>query len=292
MKDTSGDQSKLRKSVIAGLSLALMASLTAGCRGGTKPAANETSTVEAPNPPTPQPLPVATIAPVGRAELLAAAAAAADEFAAGNALPKANLELIDRTFELRLAFGCSRGMPGDWGEWSIDPTTRVLRISVRPALRDDNKTVKALGAGIDFDAAVGFWIERPWTRSEECPLVSSSALEPAELATDHLPSADARSQPQQTLAIVQYFSPDTPRPLQRGSRPYAYTGKAPENAGLATKGFRLRLAGRIRAFADGQPIHCVVAAADRPPICAAAVEINQVTFEDASTGQILANWNS
>lgn len=125
MNDTSGKQSRLRRSVIAGLSLALLTALAAGCRGGTEPAANEPATAQTPKPSAQQPLPVATIAPVARAELLAAAAAAADEVAAGNALPKANLELIDRTFELRLPFGCGGAMQADWGEWSIDPKTRI-----------------------------------------------------------------------------------------------------------------------------------------------------------------------
>lgn len=292
MKDRSGDQSRLRQSVTAALSLALISSLAAGCRGGTEPVANETSIVATPDAQTPQPLPVATVAPVGRAELLAAAAAAADEVAAGNALPKANLELINRTFELRLPFGCGGGMPGDWGEWSIDPKTRVLRISVRPELRGDNPTIKALAAGLPYDAAEGFWMARPWTRSENCPTPLTSMAVPASPAGRDAPAAPPDASPLHTFAIVQYFPPDAPRTLRRGSRPYSYTGKVPETEIIGAKGFRLKLTGRIAAYGDGQPIHCVVTTLSRPPVCAAAVEFTQVVLEDADTGESLAEWNS
>lgn len=292
MKDASGKLSRLRQSVIAGLSLALMASLAAGCRGGTEPVANETAAAKTPHPPTSQSLPVATVAPVGRAELLAAAAAAADEVAAGNALPKANLELIDRTFELRLPFGCGGGLLPDWGEWSVDPKTRVLRISVRPELRSDNQTIKALAAGLTYDAVEGFWVARPWTRSEKCPTPLPSVATPASPVGDDAPAAPTDASQTHTFALIQYFSPDAPRTLRRGSRPYSYTGKAPETETIGAKGFRLKLTGRIAAYGDGQPIHCVVPTPSRPPVCAVAVEFTEVVLEDADTGERLAEWES
>jgi hypothetical protein len=293
MKDASGDQWRLRQSVIAGLSLALITSLAAGCRGGSEPSANETATVETPDTPTSQPPQVATVAPVSRAELLAAADAAADEVAGGNALPKANLELVDRTFELRLPFGCGGAIPADWGEWSIDAKTRVLRISVHPQVWGDDPTIKTLAADATYDAAEGFWIARPWTRSEDCPSsLSSPVAAPASPVGGPAPTAAPEAPPVHTLAIVQYFSPDAPRNLRRGSRPYSYTGKVPETGILGAKGFRLKLTGRIRGYSDGQPIHCVVITPSRPPVCAAAVEFTQVVLEDAATGEGLAEWGS
>lgn len=292
MKDTSGDQWRLRQSVIAGLSLALVTSLAAGCRGGSEPSANETATMETPDTPPTQPLPVATVTPVGRADLLAAVDAAADEVAGGNALPKANLELVDRTFELRLPFGCGGAIPAEWGEWRIDPKTRVLRINVRPQVWGDDPTIKTLAAGATYDAAEGFWVARPWTRSENCPTSLSSVGAPASPAEDPAPTAVPDASPIKTFAIVQYFSPDAPRTLRRGSRPYSYTGKVPEAGTLGAKGFRLKLTGRIRGFGDGQPIHCVVITPSRPPVCAAAVEFTQVALEDAATGESLAEWGN
>lgn len=291
MKDISAETGKLHQSGIMGLSLALIALSAAGCQGETEPASNNSASVETPNTQTPQPLPVATIAPVARAELLAAAAAAADEVAAGNALPKVNRQLVDRTFELRLPFGCRDGMPADWGEWSIDPKTRVLRINARPQVWGDDPTIKTLATGITYDAAEGFWIERPWTRSENCPASPSSETAPASPVEDAVPVAAREDLPMHTFAIVQYFSPDAPRTLRRGSRPYSYTGKVPETETVGAKSYRLKLIGRIRAYGDGQPIHCVVSTHSRPPVCAAAAEFTQVVLEDADTGDSLAEWN-
>lgn len=287
MKDMSLDQSRLRQSVIAAMSLALLSAL-AGCGGESTPTANETETVLNSDAPAPNPV---HIAPVGRAELLAAVAAAADEVAGGNPLPQANVQLVDRTFELRLPFGCDAKMPSDWGEWTIDPVTRVLRISVRPEVWGDDPVINALANGADFDGAEGFWIARPWTRSEACPGSVPSGVAPGSPARSDGVAAAADGPPMRTLAIVQYFSPDAPRTLRRGSRPYSYIGKVPGNATVGAKGFRLKLSGRITAFADGQPVHCVLAAPSRPPICAAAVEFTEVALEDAETGESLADWH-
>lgn len=296
MKDNSGYQQKLGLRLLAGLSVTLLASL-GGCRGGNDPKTDKTSTVkESPEAP-PQSPTVATLAPVGRADLLAAIAAAADSVAGGNPLPKANLELVDRTFELRLPFGCGGDDSADWASWSLDPKTRVLRISVRPQVWGDDPTIKALAASISYDAAEGFWIERPWTRSEQCPPPASSGpmpsgTMPARPAADQPDTLSPQAAPIRTIALVQYFSPDEPRNLQRGARPYSYTGKVPGTAAIGTSGFRLNLTGRLRGFGDRQPIQCVVTAASRPPICAAAVEFTQVVLEDANTGESLAEWSN
>lgn len=293
MKDISGDRGRLRRCVVAGLSLAFMASFASDCRGGNEPAASDTETgQDVPDAATPQLPPIAAVEPVGRAELLAAAAAAADEVASGNPLPKANLELTDRTFELWLPIGCSRGVSADLGEWSVNPDTGVLRILVRPQVWGDDRTIKALAAGAAFDAAEGFWIERPWTRSEQCPPLGRTGPEPVQPVEDKQPTANSEASPMRTLAIVQYFPPDAPRNLRRGSRPYSYTGKVSQAGTVGAKGFRLKLTGRIRGFGDGQPIHCVVLATDMPPTCAAAVEFTQVMLEDAETGESLSEWNN
>ena len=72
---------------------------------------------------------VKALSALGRAEILAAVAAAADEVAAGNALPKSNLELANRSFELTMPIACEDGATGGWGSWSFDPATKVLRVS-------------------------------------------------------------------------------------------------------------------------------------------------------------------
>lgn len=293
MMEYRDEQGRLRQCIIAGLSLLVMTPLLAACQGN-EPTADETGAVETTPTPAPSQNPlVEAITPIGRSELLAAAAAAADEVAAGNPLPKANLKLTNRTFELRLPFGCSDGVSGRWGEWGVDPKTHVLRISVRPQLWGDDKTFGALAPDMTYDAAEGFWIERPWTRSEQCPTGERALSAPATAhADEEQPAALPPATPMSTLALVQYFSPDSSRTLRRGSRPYSYTTKVPETEAAASRNFRVKLIGRISGFDDGQPIHCVVTASFSPPTCAAAVEFTRVVLEDADTAESLSEWNS
>ena len=107
--------------------------------------------------------------PLGRADLLGAAAAAADATAATHPLPGSNRDLIDRAFELNLPLGCPAGRGGTLGAWQVDRSGRVLRVKVIRQNWTDDRLFAALAAGMAFDAAEGFWIERPWTRSETCP---------------------------------------------------------------------------------------------------------------------------
>lgn len=292
MTECRGDQARLRKCIVPLLSLVAATLPIAGCSGDRqakeKEAVTETTAPDLKSSPTPAS--IAALAPIGRAEFLAAAAAAADEVASGNPLPKANLELADRTFELRLPFGCGGVHASEWGEWSLDPKTRVLRISVRPQILSDDQAIKALAAGVSYDAAEVFWIERPWTRSESCPPLVPSSPASTQAAGGQALTTTHEISPMHTLALVQLFSPDAPRTLRRGARPYAYTGKMPN--GVEPKGFHVKLTGRMRGFSDGQPIHCMIADPYRPPMCAAAVEFTKVTLEDANTGQVVAEWTN
>lgn len=294
MKDARGDPGRLRQYRIAGLSLLAMVPLVAGCQKDATPAGKEMEAANpSPSPSDSQNSAVSELSAIGRPELLAAAGAAADAVAAGDPLPKANLQLTNRNFELRLPFGCSDGILGNWGQWSLSPQTNVLRVTIRPQRWGDNPTFEAIAAGTPHDAAEGFWIERPWTRSEQCPVNLDPQAAPAPVAGASASSAATPSPPPvNTMAVVQYFSPDAPRTLRRGNRPYDYTAKLPGNNQTAPQGFRVKLVGRILGFADGQPIHCVVQRPAQPPTCAAAVEFTKVVLEDAVTGENLTEWGS
>lgn len=245
---------------------------------------------------------VKALSALGRAEILAGVAAAADEVAAGNPLPRSNLELANRSFELAMPIACEDGATGGWGSWSFDPQTKVLRVSFSRQNWAAEPLFADLANGQRFETAEGFWIERPWTRSEQCPRPASSAANAADAATPEKPekadpkSADAnaavQAAPEKRLALVQFFSADAPRRLLRGKRPYAYTAKLPKDAGPTARAFRVRIEGRITAFGDGQPVHCVNRQTSRPPVCAVAVEFGKITLEDAATGETLADWDS
>lgn len=281
----------VRRYVLAGLALVAVTGLS-GCHQKSDPAREETAIpqpgIATPAVQTPAVMPLSA---VGRSDLLAAAAAAADSVAAGNPLSKSNLELTSRIFELRLPFACGDGVLGKWGEWSIDPETRVLRVAFRPQNWGDDPIFARMAAGATYDAAEGFWIERPWTRAEQCP--PAPELSPAATTAQGKRTAQtpmATGSAETSLALVQYFSPDASRTLRRGNRPYTFTAKLAAESEALPQGLRVKLVGRISGFADGQPIHCVVKAPSRPPICAVAVEFTQVILEDGGTGETLTEW--
>lgn len=243
--------------------------------------------------PTPAPKALST---VGRAEILAAVAAAADEVAAGNPLPQSNLELANRSFELTMPIACADGTTGAWGSWRLDPSSRVLRVTFNRQNWAAEPLFTALANGQAFETAEGFWIERPWTRSEKCPQTAKVTDAPdtadeAGTAKDKA-TAPVEAGPERTLALVQYFSSDAPRTLLRARRPYAYTAKLPKDEEAAPRAFQVRIAGRITGYADGQPVHCTNKVPSQPPICALAVEFGRIVLEDATTGETLADWDN
>jgi hypothetical protein len=248
--------------------------LPAGCGPPTETPGNEAPVVS--NETSIVPPPSAPLPPLDRAGLLAAVSAAADATAAGQPLPEQNRALIGRSFEIRLPIGCGGPTtePGSqWAEWTYDPEAGSLKLSARNQFAELPGWLASVTGDQQVDAVEGFWIERPWTRSEDCPKRGLS---------------DALGAARQTLGIVQLFAPDAPRTIQRGTRPYAATIKAesPPGEGAA---YRLVLSGRVVGFADRQPVRCWNEADHLPPVCLVAVEISRTAFEDAD-GDILSEW--
>ncbi|MBB4615336.1 hypothetical protein [Novosphingobium taihuense] len=281
----------------AGRALALAAFIAlAGCqRSDPAPEASATPEVAEDSPSTTTAA-VKALSALGRAEILVAVAAAADEVAAGNPLPKSNIELANRSFELTMPIACGDGANGGWGSWSFDPATKVLRVSFSRQNWAGDPLFADLANGQPFETAEGFWIERPWTRSEQCPRPAADAETPETPEKADSKIADVKpavqAAPDNRLALVQYFSSDAPRKLLRGKRPYAYTAKLAKDAEPTPRAFRIRIEGRITAFGDGQPVHCVNGQTTKPPVCAVAVEFGKITLEDAATGEPLADWDS
>ena len=265
----------------------LVLTLAAACDQAEAPDVAETTAAE-PGAPAP-----AALRPAGRAEILAAVAAAADATGAGLALPEDNRDLANRSFELRLPFACNGQTRGDWWQWSFDPQGSRLQASASLSEFGDEEWVRALGPQ-DYDSAAGIWIERPWIRSEGCP---ASAFDSPGVAASASPDADpdatgsSNAPAPQTVALVQFFRPDAPRTLQRRMRPFAYTGKWPEGSEPGREGMRLVIRGRIGGFPDGQPVKCLVREASRPPVCAVAVEIADVSLEEPTLRKALAVWH-
>lgn len=274
-----------------------------------------TMTEKPPVPEVPKPL-----QPVDRALLIAAADAAADASAAGLPPPARNTALVNRSFELRLPFGCdgpSTAPDQDWAGWTYDPQTRALKLTARPENWQDAEWLASVAPDKPADAIEGFWLRRPWTRSESCPPAAPEAEAPAVEAGDPAaggwpdatrdkPPAPARPgeaevpaetpapvqaepAPRETLGIARFVSPGAARTLTRGDRPYAVTLKQSEGFTGDPAGYRLVLSGRITGFAGGQPVRCWNGDPSQRPICIAAAEFVRVAIED-SRGNVLVEW--
>lgn len=284
-----------RRSARRALALAALIAITGCQRSDPAPEASATPEV-AEHSPSSTTTAAKSLSALGRADILAAVAAAADEVAAGNPLPQSNLELSDRSFELTLPISCEDGIIGNWGSSRYDPLSKVLRVTFSRHSWGTETLFTELADGHAFETAEGFWIERPWTRSEKCPRTRNSKRSPdtaddvGVVKNDAAAPVSARSE--QGLALVQYFTSDAPRTLLRGKRPYAYTAKLTEEAAATSRALRIRIQGRITGYADGQPVHCVSRQTSQPPTCAVAVEFGKIALENAVTGETLADWEN
>lgn len=249
----------------------LLATLIAACspRSDEPPPAPARPPAAAPAIPAPPP-------PLGRAELLAAVARAADAAAGGASYPQAAADLAGRRFALRLPFGCQGPGRDDLGlGYTLDPQGRVVRLTARPQVWTDAPWARALVGGPRTEAIEGFWVRRPWLTGEACPSPALAGGPPPALSAE-------------TVGVVQAFEVGGSRLLRRGDRPYEVARKLDEGEVPGVGGFRLALEGRI---GGERPIRCASEHPDRRPVCLVVVELDRVAFEDAG-GQTLAEWRS
>lgn len=240
----------------------------------------QSTTAPAPKPETP---PVVTVAPapvLDRAGLLQAMDIAASAFAAGREVGGASL--AGRRFVVRQAFGC--GASGDAAETATEGLATVSWAKDHQTLRFSLAPTDWLQGGLigmndsSLEAAEGFWLARPWLRTEACPATAAAA------STSDQPSP-------QTVGLAAVFKATGARTGRRNGRAYEFTLRGEDGQPPATSvnGYRLVLEGRMTAFADGRAIHCRAAAADQRPVCIGAVQLDRVAFEDAD-GQMLSEW--
>lgn len=241
-------------------------------------------------PPEPQaaatpPAPAAPPPALGRADLLAAIDAAAAAYAVG--VDPAGPSLAGRRFAVRQAFGCAGPVaapagetPGDglarWS-WGRDQKTIELRLS--PG--DWKDTAPVAGGAPAWEAAEGFWLTRPWLRTDGCPTVKPDPTEMAGPASA------------QSAGLAAVFEEGGSRLGRRNGRAYAFTvrGEGGQPPGLPLGGYRVVLEGRLVAFADGAAIRCRADGPDQRPVCVAAAQLDRVAFEDPS-GAVLSEWRA
>lgn len=215
--------------------------------------------------------PAATQAVLGRADIIGIAAAAADSFAGGRA---GMGSLAGRRFAVRIPFGCS----GPAGEetatgWRYDEAQQSLRVTIAPAEWSEAEWVTGAIPEGSADAIEGFWIPRPWTRSEQC---AGNTGEAANWAS--------------TVGVAQFFGTDSDRASQRRGRPLEVVAKVEPEA-VPAKGLQLVIEGRLADVPGGQSsVLCHAASASQRPTCLVAATFERVSVVDPASGAELANW--
>lgn len=233
--------------------------------------------------PAPDPGPARGV--LGRTDLVALASLAADA-AAARRNPGAEIADADgRRFELRLPFGCDGPASEESSaamRWRYDEEENVLRIHVAPLVWAAEDWW-ADGAPTGIDRIEGFWIMRPWTSSEDCPV-----------GDDQPPAtgADAVTLPGQTLALGQIFFSEDARDATNTSRPYQAVVRVPAGELDTSEGFRLRISGRIVDLSRSGAVRCrQPAGADQRPICLIVTALDEVAIENAAMSETLATWS-
>ena len=253
-----------------------------------KGSADDHPPVAAPTPaaptPTPSPTPSKDTAQIlGRADLIALAATAADAMARGDSAPKPARDVAGQTFTTTLPFGCEGPASADSTaamRWRYDEAAGALRVNVASvAWTPADWWPETKPAGVE--TVEGFWIARPWTSSESCPASSPTAASGAEPLT----------LPGQTLAIGQSFNADDGRQARRDGKAYTAVIRMAPDAVRGEQGFRLRLSGRIVAGPVGSTATCrQPGGAEQRPICMIFTQLTDVAIENAATGEVLATW--
>lgn len=275
-----------RPSVVAlAASVLLLGPVLAGCQR------EEPEPAPQPVPSQPQTqiqTPVVSVAPaptLDRAGLLQAMDVAASAYAAGR--DPGGADLVGRRFSVRQVFGCTKPTPPPVGDaasgdglarWSWGDRRRTLKLTLAPGDWTDSALIA--GGADSWEAVEGFWVTRPWLRTEGCPGAQG----------DPLASGPVAPSPQ-TVGLAAVFEQGGPRTGRRNGRAYEFVvrGEGDQPPAAPTAGYRLVLEGRMAAFPDGRAIRCGAASPDQRPVCIGAAQLDRVAFEDEG-GKLLSEW--
>lgn len=231
------------------------------------------------------PEPSALAGPLGRSDLINLTAAAADATAAGRPLGADVAQAAGRRFELRLPFGCSGPAAENSGaamRWRYDAEDQALRFHVDPVTWSGDEWWTGASATA-IETIKGFWITRPWTGSEACPMPGERTF---------APGAEPVTLPGQTLAVGQVFFAQGARGGSRDDEPYEAVVRVPEDELNTSEGFRLRVSGRIAGNRGIGPVQCrQPGGPEQRPICLVSVVMDEVAIENPASGETLATWN-
>ncbi len=215
-----------------------------------------------------------------RVDLIDLAEDAADALSSGLSARDPLEAAAGRRLDLVLPFGCSG--PDESGaamRWHYEPANETLRITVEPASWTPEQWGFAAGAA--FETAEGFWIGRPWSSSEACP-PKGPVLSP---------DSAASTLPEPSLAIAQFFAGEARRDARRDGRPYEVVKRVPADTFDGSRGFLLRVRGRIAPVPGSGLVHCIQpAGAEQRPLCMIGARIDEVAIESPVSGEVIASW--
>lgn len=268
--------------------------------------AAETPAAPAPVPAPAQPAPTPLQPVVNRAEMLRALDAAASAFAAGQPVDSAGLD--GRRFSVRQAFGCAGATPSGavrpagLASWAWGPRNQTIELALQPA---DWTAELTFGQEDAAEAIEGFWLARPWMRTDGCPAVTSPApvaaievVAPTKAPTQKAapskagpatPAPAPPPPPRQTAGLASVFAQGGSRVGRRDGRAFTYTIRGEDGAPAAPTSYRLVIEGRFTAFPGGSTVRCRAGGPEERPVCLAASTIDRVVFETAE-GQMLSEW--
>jgi hypothetical protein len=293
MNEKSASRPFLWNSFVEGWAIFASTALLVSCDQPADPTETSAPSAEPANAVEDPVIEAPILAPLGRAEIVAAAALAAEATALGQAPPAGNAKLVDRRFEVRVPFGCGGATKGAWWNWSFDELTSRLTLSATLSRVSKSAWLDGLASPLVFDKANGLWMDHPWITSDTCPVTPKGGMQD-EKTSGGAPPGSAQVLPAEpepgAIGLVQFFDLKAPRTRQQGDRPLDYIGKWAGPAAPGQGGFLLHMSGRIRSFPGGEPVRCQQGSANERPACVVRIEIGEISFELPGSHENLATW--
>ena len=187
-----------------------------------------------------------------------------------------------------MAFGCDGSSEkGFTTGWSYDEASKTLRVRVTPLDWSDEDWIASTLPGEEEFVVEGFWLPRPWTRSETCPVRQAKPDgEVADTSEGQPNEGDQAS----TVGLAQFLGEDSNRNRQRRGRPLEVVANI-EPDEIPANGLQLVFEGRIGNLPGTRSSTlCRSDNANVRPACLVAVELERISVVNPASGEEIANW--
>ncbi|MGE3301901.1 MAG: hypothetical protein AB7M12_02170, partial [Hyphomonadaceae bacterium] len=164
-------------------------------------------------------------APLNRRSLLSTLDDVTSAYVAGQPYPESAAQLANARFSVRMPFACAGDSAPSAVSVNDDKARNALRVSVSPVQFEPKDALWSLLLDKEqIEHAEGFWLERPWLRSSDCPVLPSIG--------------DGK---ERTFAIVQAYTSGGSRVLRGGQRGFEAVRKNSDAMRRDGAGVRLLL---------------------------------------------------